>query len=86
MDVEKLQPVLDGLQGKAEENQQDPKRAQISFGKIVGVVLDIGIEGYAMTNPRRTAKYTEWSTWCTSALQISAAPRYPTVRTTVAQN
>jgi hypothetical protein len=47
MDVEKLQPVLDGLQGKAEENQQDPKRAQISFGKIVGLVLDIGIEGYS---------------------------------------
>jgi hypothetical protein len=47
MDVEKLQPVLDGLQGKAKENHQDSKRAQISFGRIVGVVLDLGIEGYA---------------------------------------
>jgi hypothetical protein len=41
--VKLRQPILKGLHGKAAENEADAERSQPSLGKVVGIVLDVGI-------------------------------------------
>jgi hypothetical protein len=41
MDIEQGQPVLQGLQTEAQEDEPDSEGAEASLGKMVGVVLDV---------------------------------------------
>jgi len=43
------QPILKGLHGKAEKDKSDAENTEPPLGKVVGLVLDVGIHGYPNT-------------------------------------
>jgi hypothetical protein len=44
MDVEEGEPVLEGLEGEADEDEGDAEDAQDALGHVVGVILDVGAD------------------------------------------
>ena|ERR1700686_3462070 len=47
--IEQRQPILEGLQSKAAKDERDSEDAEPPFGKIVGIVLNVGIHADADT-------------------------------------
>src|SRR6516162_234102 len=47
--IKQRQPVLNGLQGEAAQDQSYPERAKPSLRQAVGVILDVGVKSHSET-------------------------------------